>query len=135
MVPVIFLTFLLFRPIHSNFNNENYRCDRDIFSNAVLNSIYLRPAVVEGVIGLHAGEPLNTIKAAQCVHLPTVSGHLVSPAPSIQRLNLDPFVQGAVVLPYLVLSVFTSCNDTNWSKNVSDFHLKCEKGKGQEHTI
>lgn len=135
MVPVIFLTFLLLRPIHSNFNNENYCCERDIFSNAVLNSIYLRPAVVEGVIGLHAGEPLNTIKAAQCVHLPTVSCHLVSPAPSIQRLNLDPFVQGAVVLPYLVLSVFTSCNDTNWSKNVSDFHLKCEKEKGQEHTI
>lgn len=89
--------------------------------------MHLRPAVVEGIIGLYAGEPLNTVKAAQCVHLPTVSGHLVSPAPSIQRLNLDPFVQGAVVLPYLVLSVFPSCNNTNGSENVSGFHLKHRK--------
>lgn len=98
-----------------------------IFSNAVLNSVHLRPAVVEGIIGFHAGEPLKAVKPAQCVHLPTVSGHLVSPAPSFQRLNLDPFIQGAVVLPHLVLCVFPSCNNAKWSKNVSDFLMKCSK--------
>lgn len=98
-----------------------------MFSNAVLNSVHLRPAVVEGIIGLHAGEPLNTVKAAQCVHLPTVSGHLVSPAPSFQRLNLDPFIQGAVVLPHLVLRVFPSCSKTNLSKKNLRFLQNVEK--------
>lgn len=95
-----------------------------VFCKTVLNSVHLRPAVVEGIIGLHAGEPLNAIKPAQCVHLPTMSDHLVPPAPSFQRLNLDPFIQSAVVLPHLVLCVFPSCNNMNWSENVLDFLIK-----------
>lgn len=98
-----------------------------LFPNTVLNSVHLRPCVVEGIIGLHAGQPLNAVKPAQGVHLPAVSGHLVSPAPGFQRLHLDPFIQGAVVLPHLLLCVFPSCNNTSWSKNVSDFLTKCRK--------
>lgn len=117
------LTFLPVRSIGSYSNNESYCWDRDGVS---LNSVHLCPAVVEGIVGLHAGQPLNAVKAAQGVHLPAVSGHLVSPAPGFQRLHLDPFIQGAVVLPHLVLGVFPSCNNTSWSEN-SDFLIKCRK--------
>lgn len=79
-----------------------------IFILTLLISVHLCPAVVEGIVGLHAGEPLNTIKSTQCVHFPIVSGHFVSPAPTFQSFNLDPFIQGTVILPDFVLCVFTT---------------------------
>lgn len=70
--------------------------------------VNLCPAVVKGIVGLHTGESLNPIEASQRIHLPPVNCHLVSPAPSGQGLHLDPPVQGAIVLPHLMLRLFTS---------------------------
>lgn len=99
-----------------------------MFILTLLISAHLCPAVVEGVVGLHTGEPLNAIKSAQCIHLPIVSGHLVSPAPSFQSLNLDPFIQGTVILPNFVLCVFTSWNNRIKRENVSAFTIRHRKG-------
>lgn len=69
---------------------------------------HLHPAIVKRIIGLHTSESLNSIKSTQCVHFPTMNCHFVSPAPSWQRLDLYPLVQGAIIFPNVMLRLFTS---------------------------
>lgn len=71
--------------------------------------MYLAPAIVKGVVALDAGQSLDAVESPQCVHFPPMDGHLVSPATGRHRLNLDPLVQSAVVLPHVMLRLFTSC--------------------------
>lgn len=84
--------------------------------------VYLCPAIVKGVIGLYASKSLNPIKSTQCVHLPPMNRHLVSPAPSCQSLNLDPLVQGAIIFPNITLRLFTSCINRSMRENCQQMY-------------
>lgn len=86
--------------------------------------VYLTPAIVKGVIALHARQPLDAVEAAQRVHLPPVDGHLVPPAAGCQRLDLDPLVQSAVVLPHVMLRLFTSCGRQGEESGELTHHLR-----------
>lgn len=84
--------------------------------------VYLRPAVVEGVVGLDISEPLNSIKPAECVNLPLVSRHLVSPARGFQTLHLYPLVKGTVIFPHIMRCLFTPCINENSRENCQQLY-------------
>lgn len=71
--------------------------------------MYLAPAIVKGVVALHTRQSLDAVEPSQRIHFPPVDGHLVPPAAGGQRLNLDPLVQSAVILPHVMLRLFASC--------------------------
>lgn len=71
---------------------------------------YLWPTVMKGIIGFHAVDSLHAIKPPNDIHFATQHCHFMSPAPNIEVLNLDPFVDGGVVFPDIMLCFFATCS-------------------------
>lgn len=64
---------------------------------------------MEGVIGLHIVDPLQAIEPSDHIHLAAQHHHLMPPATNVQILNLNPFVDGRVIFPDIVLCFFATC--------------------------